>query len=401
MTIESLFSASAREMRPSAIRRMHALVQQRPGIISLAPGQPNLETFPAAAFCELADEVIRKHGASTFQYIVTRGLPALGEAIGSYLARKQIRTTAPELLVTEGSQQGLDLVSRVLLDPGDAVLVELPSYVGAISAFRAARARMVGVRIDQEGVELDHLRYQHATLRAAGTRVKFMYVIPNFQNPSGMSHSLERRRGLLALAEELDLLLVEDDPYGELYFEATPRPTLKSLDTTHRVVYLSSFSKILAPGLRAAFIAGPPELLAKIEIAKQAANLCGSGLDQRIVLRCLVTGIVEQQQHLVRSYYRPKRDALVQALTEHMPAGASWATPEGGMFVWVTLPAHVDAEAMLPAAIESGVAYVTGAPFFVEQPLANTLRLTFASENEAILREGARRLGVATTAAIG
>ncbi len=391
MGIEDLFSAGARAMRPSAIRRMHALVQ-RPGIISLAPGQPNLETFPAEKFREISNEVIAKHGAATFQYGLTRGLPPLVEAVAAYVAQKQIRATASEVLLTEGSQQGIDLVTRIFVDPGEAVLVELPSYVGAISVFRAARANMVGVQLDRDGIDLEDLRRRHAELRAAGTPVKFLYVIPTFQNPSGTSYTLERRRALLALADELDLLIVEDDPYGDLYFDGEPPPTLKSLDSSGRVLYLSSFSKILAPGLRVAFIVGHADVLAKIEIAKQAVNLCGSGLEQRIVLRCLETGLIDEQKRMVRAYYEPKRDALVEALTEHVTT-ASWVRPEGGMFVWITLPDHLDAEVLLPNAIEHGVAYVTGAPFYVEAARVNTLRVTFASEPEATLREGAKRLG--------
>jgi 2-aminoadipate transaminase len=390
-SVESLFSASARGMRFSAIRKMSALIE-RPGIISFAPGQPSPDTFPVEAFQSILSEVLARDGAAAFQYILTRGLGALLDAVRDYAAAKGITATPAQVLVTEGSQQGLDLVSRVLLDPGDVVLVERPSYIGATSAFRAAQARMVSVRLDDGGLDLGDLRARHRAEVDAGRRVKFLYVIPSFQNPSGISHSLESRRALLDAARELELLVVEDDPYGDLYFEAEPLPPLRSLDPEGSVVYLSSFSKILAPGLRTAFIVGPEELLAKVEVAKQSGNLCGSSLDQRIILSCLRRGLVEEQKARIRPYYRAKRDAMLEALSEEMPKGVSWTRPLGGLFLWLTLPEGQDAEALLPRAVEEGVAYVIGAPFFVDGGGENTMRLTFAKEDVPTIREGIRRL---------
>ncbi|PYQ47159.1 MAG: aminotransferase [Acidobacteria bacterium] len=391
-TWEPRFSAAARGMRFSAIRRMSALIE-KPGIISFAPGQPSPETFPVAAFEEIVADVIAREGAGAFQYILTRGLAPLLGAVREYAAVKGMSASAAEILMTEGSQQGLDLVSRVLIDPGDVVLVERPSYIGATSAFRAAQARMVGVRLGPEGLDLDHLRERHGAETAAGHRVKFLYVVPSFQNPSGISHSLSSRRALLDVARELELLVVEDDPYGDLYFEALPLPTLRSLAGDASVVYLSSFSKILAPGLRTAFILGPEELLAKIEIAKQSANLCGSGLDQRILLGCLRGGLIEEQKARIRPYYRAKRNVMLDALSREMPKGVTWTRPEGGLFVWLSLPEGVDAEALLEAAVAEGVAYVTGAPFFVDGGGENTMRLTFAREDAPTIDEGVKRLG--------
>lgn len=393
------FSASANAMQFSAIRRMHALVQ-RPGIISFAPGQPDARTFPVDHFQRIAGEIIERERAATFQYIGTRGLAPLLEAVVAYAARKGIAATPAQASITEGSQQAIDLVARVLVDPGDAVLVELPSYVGALSAFRAARAKLVGVRLDAAGIDLDHLRAQHAALVAAGVRVKLLYVMPTFQNPAGVSYTAERRRELLALARELDLVIVEDDPYGDLYFEDAPQPPLKSFDTEHRVIYLSSFSKVLAPGLRSGFVIGADELLAKIEVAKQAANLCGSALEQRIVLACLTTGMLAEQQAALRPFYRGKCAVLLAALAAEMPAGIEWTRPAGGLFVWATLPAHIDADALLMAAVEAGVAYVPGASFFVEAVQKNTMRLTFAGADDAKITEGIGRLARVVRAAL-
>jgi len=387
---EDRLSEAARGMRFSAIRRMSALIE-RPGIISFAPGQPSPETFPVAAFQEIIADVVARESAGAFQYILTRGLGALIEAVREYAAAKGMPTTPAEILITEGSQQGLDLVSRVLLDPGDVVLVERPSYIGATSAFRASRARMVGVALDEEGLDIDDLRRRHAECVGAGRTPKFLYVIPSFQNPSGISHALHRRRGLLEAARDLDLLVVEDDPYGDLYFEKAPVPTLRSMDP-ERVVYLSSFSKILAPGLRTAFLIGPEEILAKVEIAKQSANLCGSGLDQRVILACLKRGLIEAQKERIRPYYRAKRDAMLEALEAEMPDGVRWTRPGGGLFVWLTLPEGMDAEVLLESAVTEGVAYVAGGPFHVDGGGANTMRLTFAKEDAPTIAEGVKRL---------
>ena len=390
------FSVAARGMRFSAIRRMSALIE-RPGIISFAPGQPSPDTFPVAEFRAILDELLQKESAGAFQYILTRGLSGLIEAVRAYAAAKDMPATPAEILITEGSQQGLDLLSRVLIDPGDVVFVERPSYIGALSAFRAAQARMVGVELDERGLSADHLRERHAAVVAEGGRPKFLYTIPNYQNPSGVCHSPDRRRALLDAAAELDLLVVEDDPYGDLYFDAPPPPTLRSMDPA-RVIYLSSFSKILAPGLRTAFLLGPEEILAKVEIAKQSANLCGSALDQRVILACLQRGLIEAQKARIRPYYSGKRDAMLSALRAEMPAGVRWVDPAGGLFVWVTLPEGMDTERMLEAAVAEGVAYVAGAPFFVDGGGANTMRLTFAKEDAPTIAEGVKRLARAVRA---
>jgi 2-aminoadipate transaminase len=396
---EDRFSAAARGLRFSAIRRLSALIE-RPGIISFAPGQPSPETFPVAALRALADSIIEKESASAFQYILTRGLGPLLEEIGRYAEAKGIRSTPGQRMLTEGSQQGLDLVSRVLLDPGDVVLVELPSYIGATSAFRASRARLEGVRLTEEGLDLEHLRWRHREITRAGGIVKFLYVIPNFQNPSGITHSAASRAALLEAARELDLLVVEDDPYGDVYFEDVPPTTLRAMDGEDGVLYLSSFSKILAPGLRTAFLLGPEEVMAKVEIAKQSANLCGSGLDQRLVLGCLRGGLIEQQKERIRPYYRDKCRTMLDALAAEMPEGTHWTRPTGGLFVWLTLREPLNADEMLQSALDEGVAYVPGSPFFVDGTGPGTMRLTFAKETAENIVEGVRRLARAVRRAL-
>jgi 2-aminoadipate transaminase len=395
---EARFSAAARGMRFSAIRRLSALIE-RPGVISFAPGQPSPETFPVARLRAIADSVIATESAHAFQYILTRGLAPLLEEIGRYAEGKGIRTAMGERILTEGSQQGLDLVARVLLDPGDVVLVELPSYIGATSAFRASRARLEGVRLGEDGLDLDHLRWRHHEITSAGGIVKFLYVTPTFQNPSGITHDARNRPALLDVARELDLLILEDDPYGDVYFDDVPPATLKSKDGDG-VLYLSSFSKILAPGLRTAFLLGPEDILAKVEIAKQPANLCGSGVDQRLVLGCLREGIIEEQKARIRPYYRDKCRVMLDALQAEMPEGTHWTRPAGGLFVWLTLPAGLNAEEMLETALDEGVAYVPGSPFFVDGTGPGTMRLTFAKESPENIVEGVRRLARAVRQAL-
>jgi len=251
---------------------------------------------------------------------------------------------------------------------------------------------MVGVDLGEGGIDVDDLRRKHRLATGRGRPVKFVYVIPSFQNPSGISHSVETRRALLAAANDLDLLIVEDDPYGDLYFEEAPPPTLKSMDTKGRVIYLSSFSKILAPGLRSAFVMGPQDIVGKIEIAKQSADLCGSGLTQRLTLACLNRGLITSQKEKIRPYYRAKRDAMLAALKAEMPEEVRYTRPEGGMFLWLTLPNGMDSEALLETAVEEGVAYVAGRPFFVDGSGRSSMRLTFAKEDIPAILEGVKRL---------
>jgi 2-aminoadipate transaminase len=391
-------SVLARTLKPSVIRRVANI--QRPDTISFAAGHPSPDAFPLERFRDLAVEIMRTDGAATFQYIPPRGLDALVAAVQRYLAGKGVRAPLPEILITEGSQQGLDLIARVLIDPGDTVLVELPSYIGALSIFRGVGAELLGVRLDDGGIDLDDLRAKHRAARAAGRPVKLLYVNPTFQNPSGVSHTLERRRALLELAEELDLRIVEDDAYGELYFEDAPVPTIKSLDRNHRVIYVASFSKILAPGLRSAFVVAPEHIMTKLAIAKHDTTVCGSGLDQRIVNACLERGVIEEQGQRLRPCYRRKRDALLAGLEATMPPGVTWTRPEGGMFVWVTLPAQLYACSLLETAVERGVSYLPGATFYTHDVQPNTMRLTFASATVERITEGMRRLGAVISDAL-
>jgi 2-aminoadipate transaminase len=299
--------------------------------------------------------------------------------------------------VSTGSQQGLDLVARVLVDPGDVVLVELPTYTGAITAFRNVQAEMVGVPQEADGISLDALDSVHAALTAQGRRVKFLYVVPNFQNPTGLLIGLDKRQSLLGWAARRDVLIVEDDPYRELFFEDSTteeevRP-IRADDQDGRVIYLSSFSKTLAPGFRVAWIDAPAALAAKLEMAKQAEDLLTGSLDQRVIYEACRRGILHRQLPLLRRHYQQKRDVMVESLRSAFGDRLSWPAPRGGL--WATLPDRIDADRLIPRALNHGVIYVAGDAFFVNGSGKNLVRLSFSAPPPERIREGVRRFAAA------
>ena len=393
---DDFLSSAAAEMQESAIRRMGTVLAQSREIISFAPGYPAPETFPWEEFAAITRELLQGTDGSTLQYGPTRGYKPLLDAIAGIMQSRGARTSGDRLLVTTGSQQGLDLVARVMLDPGDVVLVELPTYTGAITAFRNVQARMVGVRQDADGVDLDALDETLTRVQAEGGRVRMLYVVPNFQNPTGLLIGREKRTRLLEWAERRNVMLIEDDPYRELYFEdsaseADVRP-IRADDANGRVVYLSSFSKTLAPGFRVAWIDAPPPLAAKFEMAKQAADLCTGALDQRVVYECCRRGILDRQLPLLRSHYQAKRDVMTGALTREFGGEVSWPAPRGGFFLWATLPAQIDGDAMIARAAANGVIYVAGEAFFVNGAGKNIIRLSFSAPSHEKIVEGVARL---------
>jgi 2-aminoadipate transaminase len=396
---DSFLSRAAGAMQESAIRRMGSLIAQNRDIISFAPGYPAPETFPWADFQEIARELLSGAHSSVLQYGPTRGFRPLLEAIAGIMQRRGVATAMERLLVTTGSQQGLDLVARVLLDPGDVVLVELPTYTGAIVAFRNVQAQMEGVPQEADGIDLTALDDIYTRLVRGGRRVRVLYAVPNFQNPTGLLVSLSKRLRLLEWAARRDVLIVEDDPYRELYFEdsaseADVRP-MKADDRDGRVVYLSSFSKTLAPGYRVAWIDAPAPLATKFEFAKQAEDLCTGVFDQRLVYEAARRGILDRQLPLLRTHYREKRDVMVEALRRELGASVSWPSPRGGFFLWAALPEAVAAERLLDRAVQHGVVYVAGEAFFVNNDGRNLMRLAFSAATHDRIREGVSRLGAA------
>ena len=393
---DDFFSRSADAMRESAIRRMGTVLAGAKNIISFAPGYPAPDTFPWQEFSEITRELLAGSDGSVLQYGPTRGYRPLLDAIAGIMQARGVAPEIDRLLVSTGSQQGLDLVARVLLDPGDVVLVELPTYTGAISAFRNVQAEMVGVPQEEDGIDLAALDETWQRVTRDGRRARFVYVVPNFQNPTGLLIGLQKRRHLLEWADRRNILIVEDDPYRELYFtdsttEADVRP-IKADDESGRVIYLSSFSKTLAPGFRVAWIDAPAPIASKLEMAKQAEDLLTGSLDQRVVYEGCRRGVLERQLPMLRQHYQAKRDVMIETLHQEFGERATWPAPRGGFFLWVTLPKVIDADAMITRAVENGVIYVAGEAFFVDGSGQNLIRLSFSQPSHDKIREGVMRL---------
>ena len=389
---DNLLSLMGRGLRPNEIRKLTALLG-RSDVISFAAGAPSPETFPLDELAELAAEVVRTRGKFALQYGPTKGSSSLLEAVVATMRQRGVDCTTANLTMTTGSQQGLDVIARLLIDPGDVALVELPSYIGGTIALHNSQAEMWGVRQDGGGIVVDDLRATIARLREAGRRIKCLYTIPNFQNPSGVSLAAERRREVVKIAEEQDFLIIEDDPYFELFF-STNATNLQPLAALHpeRTIYLSSFSKVLAPGLRTAWILAPKAIADKIELAKEGADLSSSVFDQAIVAAAMESGLVERRLPEIRSFYEARCQAMLEALDQHAPAGARWTKPTGGFFILMELADDVNTTTLLPQMIDHGVAYVPGQPFFVDGSGKNMMRLSFSKEPPEKIRDGIERL---------
>ncbi|HEY7474366.1 MAG TPA: PLP-dependent aminotransferase family protein [Vicinamibacterales bacterium] len=396
---DRFFSQAAGCMRESAIRQMGAVLAGAKDMVSFAPGYPAEDVFPWQAFAEIARGLLSGADGSVLQYGPTRGYKPLREAVVELMRQRGIASSFERTVVTTGSQQGLDLIARVLLDPGDVALLELPSYTGAISAFRNVGATLVGIRQEPDGVDLDHLDETLARLRREQRRVKFLYLVPNFQNPSGLLIGLEKRRQVLDWAEREDVLIVEDDPYGDLYFPDVSRPEetrpVAADDQYDRVVYLSSFSKTLAPGWRVAWISAPAAVAAKLELAKQAEDLCSGGFDQRVVYEAWRQGVLAGHLPDLRAHYQRKRDTMSRALERTLAGKVTWDPPRGGFFLWVRLADAFDADQLLSVARTRGVIYVVGSAFFVDGSGKQYMRLSFSAPPPDRIEEGVARLAAA------
>lgn len=386
---EELLSETGRRLRHNTIRKLTEMLG-RGNVISLAAGAPSAETFPVEELAEIAARVIRERGRFALQYGPTRGQSALVEAVAAILRSRGIeKAKASEVVMTSGSQQGLDLIARVILDPGDIAFVELPSYIGGTIALHNSRAELVGIRQDDGGIVMSDLREKIERLRASGRRAKCIYTIPNFQNPSGVTLAAERRNELIEIADEHDLFIIEDDAYFDFYLtQEAPRLVPLAAFRPERVVYLGTFSKVLAPGIRTAYLHAPEEIALKVELAKEGADLSSSVLDQAIVVESLRSGLVERRLPELRKFYEARRRAMLDALDRFAPAGSRWTKPIGGFFILMELAEGIDATKVLPAAIENGVAYVPGQPFFVDGSGENTLRLAYSKEPPEKITEG-------------
>ncbi len=392
---EKFVARGALQMQESAIRKMGSVGARIPDLISFAAGFPCPDMFLWEDLREIAIAILDSRDVRSLQYGPTRGFRPLLDAVQHLLAARGIRATTEELQVTTGSQQALDLVARVLCDPGDVVLVELPTYSGAISAMRNVHIQLVGVTQEADGIDLASLDRALTEQRTLGRRVAAVYLTPNFQNPSGLLLSRPKRRALLEWARQREVLIVEDDPYGSLYFDeatgaADTRP-IKADDEEGLVVYLSSFSKTLAPGLRVAWITAAAPIVSRIEIVKQASDLCTGALDQGLVCEAVQRGLIDRQAPLLRKHYRHKRDLMASALHEECGSTVKWLDPQGGFFLWVTLPENIDADALLTRALAERVSYVAGSAFYVQNPVSNVLRLCFSAPSPEQIAEGVKR----------
>lgn len=385
--LERFFSNDAANFRPSAIRALSKYIND-PDVISFAGGSPSAETFPAETLAEIASRVIRERRAVSLQYGPTRGLPRLCEFVANLCHGRGMRTRTEEVMLTTGSQQGLDLIAHTLLNSGDVVLVELPTYVGGTSSFYARSANLIGVPQDDDGIIPEAVEEA-----ARNHRPKLLYLIPNFQNPSGRLMSQTRREAILEVARRHDFLIIEDDPYGELvYVDGADTTPIKARDLEGRVIYLGSFSKVVAPGVRCGWIIPPKALLERLEIAKQAADLCSGMLDQAIIDEFCAAGELPPQIQRVRAFYRERRGVMLGALQKHFTGRATWTSADGGLFTFMTMHEDVDTAKLFPRAVAAGVVYVPGAPFFVDGTGRNSMRLTFAKEGDDRIRDGVAKL---------
>ncbi|RZL89816.1 MAG: PLP-dependent aminotransferase family protein [Variovorax sp.] len=361
-------AARAEKMNPSVIREI-LKVTERPGIISLAGGLPSPKTFPISAFAEACADVLHKDGQAALQYAASEGYGPLREAVAAMLPWE---VDPAQVLITTGSQQGLDLLAKVLLDPGSRVLVETPTYLGALQAFSPMEPEPVSVASDDEGVLVDDLV-------AKAKDARFAYLLPNFQNPTGRTMTEERRAAVSAAAAKAGLPIVEDNPYGELWFDEAPPPPLTARNP-EGCIYLGSFSKVLAPGLRLGFMVAPKAIFPKLLQAKQAADLHSPSFNQRMVSEVMKDGFLDRHVPTIRTLYKRQRDAMLAALTREMKGlRVEFNKPAGGMFLWLRLPEGMDAVALLPKAVERGVAFVPGAPFYAGPSDPRTLRLSFVT----------------------
>lgn len=373
----------------SEVRALFA-VASRPEVVSLAGGMPFVSALPQELVAGAVERTVRDHGAVALQYGSGQGTPRLREQILDVMALEGIRASVDDVVVTTGSQHALELLAKLFLDPGDVVIAEGPSYVTALTVFRSFQADVVHTAMDDEGLVPQALRETIARVRAEGRRIKVLYTVPSFQNPMGVTLSWQRRMEVLEIARENDILVLEDNPYGLLYFDQPPPQAMRSVDA-EGVVYLGTFSKTLAPGLRVGWVVAPHAIREKLVMANEAAILSPSAFAQTVISEYLATADWRGQIDVFRGVYRERRDAMLSALGEHLPT-LDWTVPTGGFYVWLTLPDHLDSKAMLPRAVKELVAYTPGTAFYADGGGRNAMRLSFCYPTPDFIREGIRRL---------
>ena len=383
------YAARTAGLSASEVRALFA-VAARPEVVSLAGGMPFVSALPAELVTSAMDRVMREQGPIALQYGSGQGIPALREHILEVMALEGIRANVDDVVVTTGSQHALELVAKLFLDPGDVVLAEGPSYVTALVVFRSFQAEVSHLAMDEHGLIPGALRERIAALRAAGKRIKFLYTVPTFNNPAGVTLSWERRLEILEITRANDILVLEDNPYGLLYFDAPPPQAMRSVEQ-NGVIYLGTFSKTLAPGFRIGWALAPHAIREKLILANEAAVLCPSSFTQLVVSEYLSTADWKGQIDIFRGVYRERRDAMLAALAEHLPQ-LNWTVPNGGFYIWLTLPDYLDSKSMLPRAVKELVAYTPGTAFYADGNGRSNIRLSFCYPTPDFIREGVRRL---------
>ena len=390
--ISRLYSDRAGKMRKSVIREL-LKVTQDPEIISFAGGLPNPKSFPIAELEEVLDYVMENQGEVALQYGTTQGVKELRELIAERSAKDGIDAEADDVIITSGSQQALDTVGKIFLNPGDTGICGLPTYLGGINAFRSYEANLEGIPLDENGMMLELLEEKIKNLLKNDITPKFIYTVPTFQNPAGVVMPEKRRKQLIGIANEYDLVIVEDDPYGKLRFDVPAIKPIKAFDDEGRVIYMSTFSKILSPGFRLAWTIASPELTRKMIICKQALDLCTNTFTQFLAHEFMRRGSLDLHIMKICELYKPKRDAMMDAMKKYFPEGYTCYKPKGGMFAWVTLPKGIDTETMFLDAIKEKVAYVHGKAFHVDGGGECSMRLNFSYSSDEQIEEGMQRLG--------
>ena len=387
-----LFASRTRVMKSSAMRDLMAITA-RPEVISFAGGLPDTSTFPPETFAAVASRIAAESCAKALQYGPTEGLPETKECIAEVMAADGTRVDTDDMVVTTGGQQGIDLVAKTLIDPGDVVVAEAPTYPGAVPTFSSYQADVVQIEMDADGMRVDLLQEALERLDREGRKPKFIYTVPTFQNPAGVTMSLERRERLVEIAHERELLVLEDNPYSLLRYEGGPVPSLHSLDGGVFVMYLGTFSKILSPGIRLGWVVAPPPVLEKINQGKSGADLCTSTLSQLMVQAYFKEVRWRDYVESLTALYRDRRDTMLDALADHFPPQAEWTRPGGGLFIWATLPDFIDTTDLLARALRDNVAFVPGEQAYFDGRGRASMRLNFSVSDEETIREGIRRIG--------
>ncbi|HQO10731.1 MAG TPA: PLP-dependent aminotransferase family protein [Clostridiales bacterium] len=394
---DSILSDNSKRMKKSAIRELLKLTN-KPGLISFAGGLPSPLTFPIKELQEISCEVLETEGPAALQYSTTEGNPGLRKVLAERYAKQGLNITSNNIIIVTSSQQALDLIPKVLVNPGDKVLVELPSYLGGIQSFQNYGANMIGVKHDKYGMRADVLEEELSILKKVGEKPKFIYIIPDFQNPAGVTMPEWRRLEIIKIAQKYDVLIVEDSPYRELRFEGESQKTFYQLADEGRVILLGTFSKLFVPGFRIGWIIGHEAILDKIVTAKQSTDLCTSSFVQMIATKYIEKGYFDKNLNNIITMYKAKKDVMMDSFEKYLPEGVTWTNPEGGLFLFVTLPEWMDAEELFITAIENNVAFVIGKVFHCDESGKNTMRINFSFASHEEIVEGVKRLGKAIKA---